>query len=222
MCYHWIITSRSLLWFLSSIVTAMMIAVSLFIPSWLQSSASAQIVVANYTLKRHPSVGIYTRCIVSRNDHFHCGSFNLDGLSTDSSVFPDQWKAAMVFLSTALMLSTLAVSFALMSCCRQSLFGKSIHAVTGAGQAVVGILVLIAVFLHPLGWGTSRVKVLCGPDAESFFPADCSIGPAMYAAIVAIILTFFCAFTSLEAEKGNLRSRVRRRVEHGEKLVCLP
>lgn len=225
MCYHWIITGRSLVWFLLSIITTMLIASALVLPSWLMGApAQVKNPINNFTLIRSPSVGIYTRCIVSHTSGggFHCGSFDLDGLATDSSIYPTEWKAAMIFLSLALMLAGFTVSFSLMSCCRQSLFGKSIHAVTGSGQALVGVLVLMAVFLHPLGWGADRVKRLCGPDAEPFSPADCNIGLAMMSAIAAVLLSFCCAFLSLKAEASNLRSRVRRRVEHGEKLVCLP
>lgn len=199
----------------------MLIMISLMVPSWLVSNASSQVTMFNYTLSRSPSVGVYTRCMIS-SDTFHCGSFDLDGLATDSAIYPVEWKAAMIFLSAALMLSTGAVSLSLLSCCRQSLFSKSIHAITGSLQAFVGILVLVAVFLHPLGWQSHRVKRICGPDAEAYFPADCRPGWAMYSGIGAVVLSFCCAFTSLKAEKSNLRSHVRRRVEQGEKLVCIP
>lgn len=197
----------------------MLIASALILPTWLMGVPTH---VSNYTLARIPSVGIFSRCIVSHSNEFHCGSFDLDGLYTDSSIYPTEWKAAMVFLFSALLLACGTVAFSLMSCCRQSLLGKSIHAVTGAAQAVVGILVLLAVFLHPLGWGSNRVKRLCGPDAESFAPADCTLGLSTFSAILAVILSYSCAFLSLKAERSNLRSRVRRRVEHGEKLVCIP
>lgn len=39
-----------------------------------------------------------------------------------------------------------------------------------------GIAVMVALFLHPLGWRAERVQRLCGPEAEPFYPADCSIG----------------------------------------------
>lgn len=35
---------------------------------------------------------------------------------------------------------------------------------------------MLALFLHPLGWRAVRVQRLCGPEAEPFYPADCSIG----------------------------------------------
>lgn len=38
------------------------------------------------------------------------------------------------------------------------------------------ICVLIALFLHPFGWGHGRVQRLCGADSEAFWPADCTLG----------------------------------------------
>lgn len=221
MCYL-IVTSRSLLWFLLSLITTMLIACALVIPKWLMGPP-VTFQVDNFTLVRSPSVGVYTRCLVTQNGGvFHCGSFDLDGFATDSSIYPTEWKATMFFLSAALVLAGMTVAFSLMSCCRQSVFGKSIHSVTGSAQALAGILVLIALFLHPLGWGAHRVKRLCGPDAESFYFSDCQIGLAMFSAMLSVLLSFCCAFLSLKAESSNLRSRVRRRVEQGEKLVCVP
>lgn len=221
MCYL-IVTTRSLLWFLLSLITTMLIACALVLPKWL-TGPPVTFQVDNFTLIRSPSVGIYTRCLITQTSGaFHCGSFDLDGFATDSNIYPTEWKAAMFFLSAGLMLTAVTVALSLMSCCRQSLYGKSIHSVTGSAQALAGILVLIPLFLHPLGWNAKRVKRLCGPDAESFYFADCQIGLAMIAAIVAVFLSFCCAFLSLKAESSNLRSRVRRRVEQGEKLVCVP
>lgn len=101
---------------------------------------------------------------------------------------------------------------------------------------------MIALFLHPLGWGAKRVMALCGPDAEAFFPAACSIGCrlvspiflqlntscssstgwAFYSAIAGVVLCFLCAGISMKAESSNMRSKVKRRVEDGERLVCVP
>lgn len=39
---------------------------------------------------------------------------------------------------------------------------------------------MIAIFLHPLGWGAQRVIKLCGHDAEAFYPAECQIGKFVF------------------------------------------
>ncbi|KAH8309181.1 hypothetical protein KR059_006632 [Drosophila kikkawai] len=215
MCYV-IITSASLVWFLCSLVADMLFAVALVTPKWLLGPAQA----ANP--RRQSSVGIYTRCKVMQEGGFHCGRFDLDGLATDSSVYPGEWKAAMFFVSLGFTLLSLTVLLTLLTCCRQSAFGKSIHNMTACAQVVSGISVMLAFFLHPLGWRATRVQRLCGPEAEPFYPADCSIGISFYCAVIGVVLTFAAAGLSLKAESSNMRSRVRRSVESGSKLVCIP
>lgn len=153
---------------------------------------------------------------------FHCGPFDLDGFSTDSSIYPTEWKLSMFFITLGFFIQSTTVVLTLITCCRQSILGKSIHTVTGSGQIVAGILIMIAIFLHPLGWGENRVKSLCTQDAEPFYPADCDLGWALYCAVVSVLLCFLCGAISLKAESGNLSSRVKRRVEGGERLVCVP
>lgn len=120
------------------------------------------------------------RCtLMSAPIRFHCGPFDLDGFATDSSVFPTPWKVSLVVLGTAALTMTLTVGCTLVSCCRQSVFGKSIHNCTGAAQVVAGIFVMVAIFCHMLGWGANRVHRLCGPEAEPFYAAECRIGKCL-------------------------------------------
>ncbi|XP_016928670.1 LHFPL tetraspan subfamily member 2 protein [Drosophila suzukii] len=219
MCYV-IITSASLAWFLCSLVANMLFAVALVTPKWLVGPT--QSLHSSSSPHRQSSVGIYTRCKVMQDGGFHCGRFDLDGLATDSSVYPPEWKAAMFFVSLGFSLMSLTVLLTLLTCCRQSAFGKSIHNMTACAQVVAGISVMLALFLHPMGWGAGRVQRLCGPDAEPFYPADCSIGISFYCGGIGIVLTFAAAGISLKAETSNMRSHVRRRVETGSKLVCIP
>lgn len=222
-----IITSRSLLWFLLTLITAMLIASAMVLPKWLigpEILVETRMLDQNLSkpLHRNPSVGIYTRCKLMSTMDFHCGRFDLRGFATDSEIYPAEWKAAMFFAAAGFALIALTVACTLLSCCRQSIGGKSIHSVTGCGQALAGTFVLITCFLHPLGWNAKRVRVLCGPDVEPFYTGDCQIGLAMINAVGAVFLCFCCAFVSLKAESSNMRSRVRRRIEHGDSLVCLP
>lgn len=109
-------------------------------------------------------------------DKYHCGAFDIDGFATDNYVYPGLWKASMFFISLGFTILTITVFLTLVTCCRQSLFGKSIHNITGSVQVFSGICVGAAVFLHSFGWGADRVKNLCGPEAEAFYPDQCSIG----------------------------------------------
>jgi hypothetical protein len=107
---------------------------------------------------------------------YHCGRFDLYGFSTEDNIYPLPWKAAMLFISSGFWLLCSTVALTILTCFRQSIFGKSIHNLTGSAQVLSGILVMVSLFLHPLGWGANRVIRMCGPDAEAFYPAECSIG----------------------------------------------
>lgn len=43
----------------------------------------------------------------------------------------------------------------------------------------------------------------------------------MYCAVVGIVLCFVCAGISLKAENSNMHNNVKRRIESGERLVCV-
>ncbi|XP_011205428.1 LHFPL tetraspan subfamily member 2a protein [Bactrocera dorsalis] len=241
MCYV-IITGGSLVWFVLSLVADMLIASAIVTPKWLigpnpafvsvGSSISSRVTsssIQNETqlmlpipTVRYPSVGIYTRCKMMHGYGYHCGPFDLDGFATDSNVYPSAWKATMFFMSLGFAVHSITVALTLVTCCRQSAFGKSIHNMTGCAQVVSAISIMLALFLHPLAWGAPRVQLLCGADAEPFYPAGCSIGISFYCAVAAAALCFICAGISLKAESSNMRMRVKRRVEEGNRLVCIP
>lgn len=155
MCYI-IITGGSLLWFLLSLIADMFVISSMVTPKWLIAPAAHTISVPRTFLQQsispesndtfsivpisttyYPSVGIYTRC-KAMNKGFHCGPFDLDGFATDSEIYPAPWKAAMFFIALGFVLLTLTVLLTLFSCCRQSLFGKSLHNMTACAQVVAG------------------------------------------------------------------------------------
>ena len=218
MCYL-IITGGSLIWFLLSLIADMFVISAIVTPKWLIAPAPHSFTVPRIRLAtdemeqneilpqttslRYPSVGIYTRCKAMKGVNFQCGNFDLDGFATDSEIYPTAWKVTMFFISLGFVLLTLTVVCTLLSCCRQSVFGKSIHNMTACVQVIagnvyslivnalelernvfflffffflLGISVMMSLFLHPLGWGASRVQLLCGPDAEPFYAANCSIG----------------------------------------------
>lgn len=156
---------------------------------------------------------------MSSTQRFHCGPFDLDGFATEPAVFPTAWKAALIFQGGAAFCMSLTVFCTLLTCCRQSVLGKSIHNCTGAAQAAAGIGGMLALFCYMLGWGAPRVLRVCGPDADAFYAAECTIGWSMWMAVGAVGLCFVCAVMSLRAESANMRSHVKRRIEGGERLV---
>lgn len=47
-------------------------------------------------------------------------------------------------------------------------------------------------------------------------------GVGIYSAAISVVLAFLCALISLKAESDNMRTGVKRRIEGGERLVCVP
>lgn len=158
MCYV-IITSGSLTWFILSLIADMVLLSAIVSPKWL-IGPERYIIETNFTAHRYPSVGIYTRfefdfvklfcystkllyrCKIMDNhgsSRYHCGPFDLDGFATDNEVYPIPWKASMFFISFGFFILTTTVLLTLLTCCRQSLFGKSIHNITGSAQVVCGV-----------------------------------------------------------------------------------
>lgn len=79
------------------------------------------------------------RCKIMDKSRYHCGPFDFDGFATDNEVYPIPWKASMFFISLGFFILTTTVLLTLLTCCRQSLFGKSIHNITGSAQVVSGV-----------------------------------------------------------------------------------
>jgi len=90
-----------------------------------------------YEVRCRPSVGIYYRC-KKINGHQHCGSFAVEGLSTDSLMFPFVWKIGLVLMSTGVFVSFLMSAMAVGSFCKQSIRKKSVFGIAGSGQGLAG------------------------------------------------------------------------------------
>ncbi|XP_021936403.1 lipoma HMGIC fusion partner-like 2 protein isoform X2 [Zootermopsis nevadensis] len=208
MCYV-IVTARSLLWTLLTVVATMAVLSAVLTPKWL---------IGPPRLK--PSVGLYNRCTRSHGRQ-HCGPFSLHGLATDSEVFPGWWKAALVLLCIGLSIMAATVLTSVLSCCVQSIFRKSIFTMSGAAQTIAGIFYILGLVVYPAGWGAHRVQKLCGHDAAPFFPAECHLGWAFYSAVVGVGLTFVCAVLSVQAEVATSSDKVQYQIHQGRTLICL-
>ncbi|KOX80553.1 Lipoma HMGIC fusion partner-like 2 protein [Melipona quadrifasciata] len=75
--------------------------------------------------------------------------------------------------------------------------------------------------LYPAGWGAERVQRICGPEADAFYLAECSLGWAFYSAIIGVGLTFVCAVISGQAEKSTASDKVQDKMNEGKTLICL-
>jgi hypothetical protein len=216
-----IVTARSLLWMLASLVATLLMLGALMSPVWLVANQQS-VRYDNETILYTPSVGVYTKCSKPiKFEKAYCTAIAVRGLATESYVYPSVWKAATVFLITGIMIMSATVFMSLISCCVQSLFKKSIFTMSGVAQAFAGICFILGVMLHPMGWGATRVQKLCGREASPFYPADCSLGLGLVLAAIGTILAFVSACLSVPAEKSTSSDTVQDQIYEGQTLICL-
>ncbi|XP_054263198.1 LHFPL tetraspan subfamily member 2a protein-like [Macrosteles quadrilineatus] len=213
---HVIITALSLVWVLLTITSTLAVFSAILTPKWLMGPIPLE--VENGTIV--PSVGIFNRCTRIKHQN-NCAVFAMDGLATDSGVFPSLWKLSLVLFVLGLVVMVLSTMAAIISCCVQSINRKSIFTITGTVQATAGLFYIMGLVLYAAGWGSPRVVKLCGRDAGPFTVGDCTFGWAMYTGLVGTCLTFLTACLSVCAEKTTSSDKVSRKVERGQTLVCL-
>ncbi|XP_029295395.1 LHFPL tetraspan subfamily member 2a protein-like [Cottoperca gobio] len=221
MC-HVIVTCRSMLWTLLSIVVAFTELIAFMSPDWLlgfprsDSSASRPGV---HSGEYRPSLGLYSRCLRagSRGVGVSCGPY----AGTFGEVASGFWQAAMLFLAAGMLVLGGVACISIFSLCFQSILKKSIFNICGLLQAIAGLLLMVGLMLYPAGWGSEKVIGYCGPEALPFRPSLCSLGWAFYAAIGGTLGSFLCAVLSAQAEIATSSDKVQEEIEEGKSLICL-
>lgn len=252
MCYV-IVTSRTLLWTLLTISSAMAMLAAVVTPQWLvgvpekHPSTSSNnnnnnnhdgqspshlppesTTAASHTVQERvwtPTVGLYNRCtrvrsVVGTRSQFTCATF-VTSFSMPSDEFPDSWKASLFFFSLGLVFMATTVFTSVIGCCVRAIAKKSIFTLSGTVQATAGLCYILALILYPGGWGSRRVRNLCGEEAEPYVNWDCSLGWAFYLAIGATMSTFLCSFLSVQAEISTSSDSVQEEILQGKNPVCL-
>ncbi|XP_060894629.1 LHFPL tetraspan subfamily member 2a protein-like [Labrus mixtus] len=221
MC-HVIVTCRSMLWTLLSILVAFAELIAFMSPDWLlgfprsDSSASGAGVDSG---EYRPSLGLYSRClrIGRRGVGVSCGPY----AGSFGEVASGFWQAAMLFLAAGTLVLGVVACISIFSLCFQSILKKSLFNICGLLQAIAGLLLMVGLMLYPAGWGSEKVKSYCSPDASPFRPALCGLGWAFYTAIGGTLATFMCAVLSAQAEIATSSDKVQEEIEEGKSLICL-
>lgn len=100
----------------------------------------------------------------------------------------------------------------------------SVRLGTPTGEAVVrrGCIRILARRVQP-GWVSSLDSSFISTD---FWHCECVrtnvAGWGFYCAIISVFLAFACASLSVRAEANNHQTKIIRRVEAGERLICVP
>ncbi|XP_061586039.1 LHFPL tetraspan subfamily member 2a protein-like [Cololabis saira] len=221
MC-HVIVTCRSMLWTLLSIVVAFSELIAFMSPDWLlgspRSHSNGSRVEVDFGEFR-PSLGLYSRClrVGSRGVGVSCGPY----AGTFGEVASGFWQAAMLFLAAGTLVLGCVACISVFSLCFQSILRKSIFNICGLLQAVGGLLLMVGLMLYPAGWGSEKVTSYCGSDALPYRPGLCSLGWAFYAAIGGTLASFLCAVLSAQAEIATSSDKVQEEIEEGKSLICL-
>lgn len=142
MC-HVIVTCRSMLWTLFSIVVAFGELIAFMSPDWLLGSPrvdpSGSTIGRNgdmNLMEYRPSLGLYSRClrIGSRGVGVSCGPY----AGTFGEVASGFWQAAMLFLAAGTLVLGCVACISIFSLCFQSIKKKSIFNICGLLQAIAG------------------------------------------------------------------------------------
>ncbi|XP_006626784.1 LHFPL tetraspan subfamily member 2b [Lepisosteus oculatus] len=219
MC-HVIVTCRSMLWTLLSIVVAFAELIAFMSADWLVGHPRNLETKPHNTAEPYrPTLGIYGRCVkvVNFKREMLCGPY-ADHFGEIASGF---WQATAIFLAAGILLLCAVAFISVFTMCFQSIMKKSIFNVCGLLQGIAGLFLILGLMLYPAGWGSDKVLNYCGTEASPYKVGQCSLGWAFYTAIGGTVLTFICAVFSAQAEIATSSDKVQEEIEEGKNLICL-
>ncbi|XP_059480301.1 LHFPL tetraspan subfamily member 2a protein-like [Neocloeon triangulifer] len=232
-----IITTRSLLWTLLTLVSTLAVLSSILTARWLvgpehkyhynvttvtEINSKKSYAVEEQVKWYGRTLGIFTRCTLIKGRE-HCAPFVGLKEAEGGAGFPIPWQVALVFLTLGVLTGIVTTMAALLGCCVQAVCGKkSLFSVAGAAQAAAGLLYVVGLMMFPFGFGSERVQRLCGHGSAVFYLEDCTLGWSFYVALLGIIGTFICAVLSSLADKAMSSDRIQEEIDDGKILICLP
>ncbi|XP_028852060.1 LHFPL tetraspan subfamily member 2b isoform X1 [Denticeps clupeoides] len=157
-----IVTCRSMLWTLLSIVVAFAELVAFMDSEWLVGPSISP--SPNSSISYQPTLGLYGRCRLIQQRSAQCGPY-AENFGEIASNF---WKVTAIFLAVGLLILVVVALLAVFSLCFQSIMGKSLFNVCGLVQAIAGFFLLLGLVFYPVGWGCEKVKQYCGEQASPF------------------------------------------------------
>ncbi|XP_016305759.1 lipoma HMGIC fusion partner-like 2 protein [Sinocyclocheilus anshuiensis] len=219
MC-HVIVTCRSMLWTLLSIVAAFSELIAFMSTDWLLGfPRTPDAVFSPHGETYRPTLGIYGRCI--RLPHLRrgvlCGPYAVHFTEIASGF----WQATSIFLAAAILLLSAVAFISVFTMCFQSIMKKSLFSRSPVCISAAGLFLILGLMLYPAGWGSDKVQGYCGPDASAYQLGLCSMGWAFYTALGGTVLTFICAVFSAQAEIATSSDKVQEEIEEGKSLICL-
>ena len=149
MC-HVIVTCRSMLWTLFSIMVAFAELIAFMSPDWLlgfprPGSGGGGVAPAGGGGggggEYRPSLGLYSRCLRIGGQALTCGPY----ARTFGEVASGFWQAALLFLAAGTLVLGCVACMSIFTLCFQSCLRKSIFNICGLLQAIAGKCVCVCV-----------------------------------------------------------------------------
>ncbi|XP_059132457.1 LHFPL tetraspan subfamily member 2 protein [Peromyscus eremicus] len=218
MC-HVIVTCRSMLWTLLSIVVAFAELVAFMSADWLIGKAKTRGAEPAGTDSEPHYLGILcmrTPGVQQVPRDTLCGTY----AKSFGDIASGFWQATAIFLAVGIFILCVVALVSVFTMCVQSIMKKSIFNVCGLLQGIAGLFLLLGLILYPAGWGCQKA-IDCGRHASPYKPGDCSLGWAFYTATGGTVLTFICAVFSAQAEIATSSDKVQEEIEEGKNLICL-
>ncbi|XP_050548532.1 uncharacterized protein LOC126910215, partial [Daktulosphaira vitifoliae] len=139
-----------------SLISTCTLFTAIYSPQWLVGPTEYECLLPNlikqinqtesFDVRCRPSLGIFSRC-KKINGIQHCGSFAVEGLATDSNMFPTPWKIAIVLMFSGIFISFIMSIMAVCSFCKQSIRRKSMFGLAGSGQGLSGKIIQLKLII---------------------------------------------------------------------------
>jgi len=122
-------------------------------------------------------------------------------------------------MATTLLTGTVVTSF--LSLCVRVVFHKSVFTLSGLVQAIAGLFMIVGLILYPLGWGSERVKNICGDYSGPFLIDDCQLGWSFYSCIGGTVLVFAASMLSIQADLATSSDKVETEALDGKTFIAV-
>lgn len=245
-----IVTIRSVLWAVMTIVGTLMILVALFTNRWLHGQETGKFdsvsafenglknignnletlvkdggSVADVLSK---NIGIFLDCKEILGQQVFAGEcipdLNMlvnDFRSQDDSDYPHAWKAGIGCFILGLAIMVVTVLLSLCTPCCRSCVCCSVFTICGSFQFFASVFFTLGLVAFPAGWGSERVVDLC-VDSQPFLAGHCQIGGAYWMAVAGTVCSYLASVLAVFAYKSTVSVKALNREAVGDRFICVP
>jgi len=244
-----IVTIRSVLWAVMTIVGTLMILVALFTNRWLhgrESITGGNVLdsfnnIANNVkgiIKDEQSpmsildknLGLFLDCKEIAGQQVFAGEcipdlaklFSEQGIFSDNDEdYPHAWKGGIACFTVGLAIMVVTVLLSLCTPCCRSCVCCTVFTLCGSFQMFAALLFSLGLLSFPAGWGSDRVAEACG-KSEPFVLGHCQIGGAFWMALAGTLCTYLASLLAVCAYQSTVSDKALNRKDVGDRFICVP